>query len=105
MSSSWLRAHRSLLFFGVFGFFRRQRQPEHRDHSLSGDIHFRLRRIGQVKRLAVFAAVNFGAGSPRFFGIAARLLEDVRGIEPALQMAAAELSLFVLLVAGALPGL
>lgn len=53
----------------------------------------------------MFAAVNFGVWAPGFFSIAAGLLDYVLGIEPALQMAATEFPLFVLLVAGALPGL
>jgi len=83
--------------------FRRQGQPEHRNHSLPGNIHLGFRWIRQIKRLAVFAAVDFRIPSPGFFGVAAGLLDHVSPVGPALQMAAAELAFLVLLVAGALP--
>jgi hypothetical protein len=53
----------------------------------------------------VFAAVDFGLGSPRFLHVAALTLDRVGHIRPELQVAAAEFSFFVFLVAGALPGL
>src|SRR5580658_420262 len=53
----------------------------------------------------MFAAVDLGVRSPGFFGVAAGLLDDVGRVEPAFQMAAAELAFFVFLVTGALPGL
>src|ERR1700730_1304049 len=84
---------------------RRQRQSEHRDHSLPCHVHLCFRRIWQVERLTVLATIDFGVGSPGLFRIAASLFENVRGIEPALQMPAAEFALLIVLVAGALPRL
>jgi hypothetical protein len=116
-SSSWLPANPSTERdeVNLFGqqpeassqklFLRRQGQPENRNHSLAGDIHFRFRRIRQIERLAMFAAINFGIRPPGLFGVAASLLDHIFRVEPALQMSAAEFSLFVLLVAGALPRL
>src|ERR1700691_1777791 len=51
----------------------------------------------------MFAAVDFRVRSPGFLGIAAGALHHIGGIEPALQMSAAELALFVFFIAGALP--
>src|SRR6202046_3797327 len=82
--------------------FRRQGQPEHRNHSLAGDIDFRFLGIRQVKRLAVLAAVDFSIRSPGFFGVAASLLDHVLRIKPALQMSPTKLAFFVFLVTGAL---
>jgi hypothetical protein len=92
-----LLAARSLFFF------RRQRQSEHRDHSLPGDVHLRLFGTRQIERLAIFATVNLGVFSPRFFRIATSPLHHVGGIEPALQMTAASFAFIIFLVAGALP--
>jgi hypothetical protein len=50
----------------------------------------------------MLTTVNFGIRSPGFFSVAARLLDDVGGVEPALQVSATELALFVFLVAGPL---
>ena len=83
--------------------FRRQRQPEDGYHALARDVGRGLPRRGQVERLAMFAAIDLSLRSPGFFSIAAGLLDYVLAVEPALQMAAAEFSFFVLLVAGALP--
>ncbi len=84
---------------------RRQRQPEHRNHPLPGDVHLGFLGIRQIERLAMLAAVDFGIRSPGLFGIAARLLDYIFGVEPALQMPTAELAFLILLVAGALPSL
>jgi hypothetical protein len=105
--STWYLAnHRSFARYSVLGtryfVFRWQRQPEDRNHSLSRDIHFRFHGIRQIKRLAVFTTVDFGVWSPGFFGVPAGLLDYVFGIEPAFQMAAAELALLIFLVTGTL---
>lgn len=50
----------------------------------------------------MLTAINLGIAAPGFFYIAALLLQDVSGVKPALEVPAAELSLGVLLVAGAL---
>jgi hypothetical protein len=84
--------------------FRGQRQAKNRNHSLPRHINFGFFGIRQIQRLAMLAAVDLGVGSPRFFRVAAGLLDDVAGIKPALQMTAAEFSLFVLLIARTLPG-
>ena len=97
--SSPLIAHRSLLLF------RRQRQSEHGNHSLAGNVDLGFVGIGQVERLAIFAAIDFGVRSPSLLDVAALALNHVLRIEPAFQMAAAELALFVLFVAGTLSGL
>ncbi len=59
-------------------------------------------RIGQIKRFAVFAAIDFGVSSPGFFCVAASLFDHVGGVEPALQVSTAEFAFGVFLVAGAL---
>ena len=48
----------------------------------------------------MFAAIDFRIAAPGFLHIAASLFQHIVGIEPALKMSAAELALFVLLVAG-----
>src|SRR5258708_32121196 len=53
----------------------------------------------------MLAAVDLGVRPPRFFRIAASLLDHILGIEPALQMPATEFALLVFLVTRALPGL
>src|SRR5271156_4867947 len=53
----------------------------------------------------MFAAIDFGVLAPGFFNVAAGLLGGVGGVEPSLQVAAAEFSFFVFFVAGALSGL
>ncbi len=50
----------------------------------------------------MLATIDLGIGSPGFFCVAAGLLQNVSGIKPALQVAAAKLSLLVFFVAGAL---
>ena len=50
----------------------------------------------------MFAAIDFGIRSPGLLGIATGLLDHVRGVEPALQVSAAEFALGVFLVAGTL---
>jgi len=84
---------------------RRQRQPEHRNLSLSGDVHHCFGGIRQIERLAVLAAIDFGIAAPGFFRVAAGLFQHIGGVEPALQMAAARFAFFVFFVAGALPRL
>src|ERR1039458_3652212 len=91
--------------YSVLFLLRRQRQSEHRNHPLPGDIHLGLCGIRQVERLAMLAAVDLGIRSPGFFGVATGLLDHVGRVEPALQMTPAPLAFFVFLVAGALPGL
>src|ERR1700726_4001587 len=56
------------------------------------------RKIGLVKRLAKFAAINFGFLPNQF-------LDFFRIVVPALEMSAAEFSFLVFLVAGALRAL
>src|SRR5690349_23174474 len=81
-------------------------QAEHRGLSLASHIQpANSVRVGQVERLAVFAAINLRIRPPGLFGVTAGLLEHIRGVEPALQMSAAELALGVFLVTGALPWL
>src|SRR5579862_8568357 len=81
-------------------------QPKHRSLPWPGDVQsFRVVWIRQIQRLAVLAAINLGIFSPGFFRVAALLLQHIVGVEPALQMSAAELALFVLLVAGPLSAL
>lgn len=53
----------------------------------------------------MFTAVDLRVWPPGFFGIAAGLFDYVLAVEPALQMTAAKLALFVFLVTGALSSL
>jgi hypothetical protein len=85
--------------------FRRQGQPKHRNHSLSGHIDLGLRRLRQVQCLAMLAAVDLGIRTPRLLRVPASPLQYVNGIEPPLQVPTAELSLFIFLVARTLPRL
>ena len=62
-------------------------------------------RIGQIKSLAMLAAIYFRIRSPGLLRVAAGLLDNIGCVEPALEMPAAELTLGVLFVAGALPWL
>src|SRR5450432_1388976 len=105
LDRSRLNAHCSLLTARTLLRLWRQRQSEHRNHSLPRHIHLRFSGSRQIQRLAVFAAVDFGLRSPGFLHVAALALDGVGHVGPELQMAAAEFSLFVFLVAGALPGL
>src|SRR5260370_30053087 len=91
-------------FLALF-FFRRQSQTEHGNPAFPGNIDFRVFRTGQIQRLAMFAAVDFGVPAPSFLGVATGPLTHIRSVEPALQMSAAELAFLVLLVAGTLSGL
>src|ERR1700693_5960584 len=50
----------------------------------------------------MFATIYFRIRPPGFFGVAARLLDHIRGVEPALQMSATELALGVFFVTGSL---
>ena len=50
----------------------------------------------------MFAAIHFGIATPSFLRIAASLFQHVRRVEPAFQVAAAELALLVLLIASPL---
>ena len=50
----------------------------------------------------MLAAVDLGVFAPSFLCVATGLFDHIRGVEPALQMSAAELPFFVLLVAGTL---
>src|ERR1035438_611900 len=77
-------------------FLGRNRQPEHRKLALPRYVHpTRIFGTGQIQRLAKFAAIYFGVCSPRFLHAAAFFFEHVSGVEPAFQMSAAELTLFV----------
>src|SRR6202007_3217158 len=58
--------------------------------------------VWQVQCFAGFATIDLRIGSPGLFDAAALLLDSVGGVEPTLQMTAAELAFLVLLVAGAL---
>lgn len=94
--------HRSSLTAHCSPLFRRQRQPEYRNHSLPRDIHLRLPRSRQVKRFAILAAIHFGMRSPGLLDIAALALDGVLRVRPKLQVTAAEFPFGVFLVAGAL---
>ena len=50
----------------------------------------------------MLAAIDFGIRTPGFLHVAARLLDRVRHIKPALEMSAAELTFGVFLIARAL---
>ena|SRR6266849_1873701 len=85
---------------------RRDCQPKHRGLSLPRHIQTADPvRVGQIQGLAVLAAIHFRIRPPGLLGVAAGLLEHIRGVEPALEMSTAELALGILLVAGALPWL
>src|SRR5450755_606433 len=88
-----------------FLFLGRNGQSENRQLPGTRDVHAaRIFGTGQVESLAKFAAIDFGIRSPRFLDAAALPFDDIGGVEPALQMSAAEFALFVLLIAGALAG-
>src|ERR1041384_2832342 len=87
-------------------FLRRQREAKIGDLSAAGDIDSaRVIGVRQVERLAVLTAIDLSIFAPSLLDVATRLLDHIRRIEPALQMAAAQLSLLVLLIAGTLQGL
>src|SRR6266849_9033611 len=95
----------SLRFLFVLRFFvlRGNNKTENRILPGPRDVHpTRILRTWQVERLTKFAAIHFGVRSPGFLHITAFLFEHVGGIEPAFQVSAAELALFVFLVAGTL---
>src|ERR1700758_751293 len=84
-------------------FFWRNGQPKYRKLTFTSYVGAaRALRIGQVERPANFAAIDLRIATPGFFDAAAFLLERIGGVEPALQMAAAELAFLVFFVAGAL---
>src|SRR5215471_14762862 len=83
----------------------RNGQAEDRSPSLTRHIESSILRVGEIQSLAMFATVDFSVRSPRLFRVAALLLNNVVGVEPALQVSPAELALLVLLVAGTLAGL
>ena len=86
--------------------FLRYDKPKHRELPGPGDVHTaRVFGTGQVKRLTELATINLSVGSPSFLGATALPLENVGGIKPAFQVAAAEFALVVCFVAGALTGL
>ena len=83
--------------------FTWQGQPEHRDLPLPRYVQSTgFFRIWQVKSLAVFAAVNLCLFAPSLFYISASLLDDIIGVEPALEVSATEFSLLVLFITGTL---
>src|SRR5215471_8423935 len=82
----------------------RHGESEYRNLSLARDVDSAdIRIVGQVESFAVLAAIDLSFRSPGFLHVAARLLLNVIGVVPALQVAAADLPLRILLVAGALP--
>src|SRR5215467_1054375 len=84
-------------------FLRRNGQAEHGKLPGSGDVHpTRILWIGQVQRMAEFAAIDFPVWAPGFLDVPALPLEHIGGVEPALQVPAAELALFVFFIAGTL---
>jgi len=83
-------------------FFRRQSQAKHRLHSLSCYIHLRLARMRQVQGFAVLATIDFGVRPHRLLDVPTFALDRVLCIGPELQVSAAELSLLIFFVAGAL---
>src|SRR6266853_6097818 len=84
---------------------RRQCQPKPRNPPAPRHVHFGIRGIRQIQRLAMLAPVDLGIRTPGFFRIAASLFDDILGIEPALQMPTTEFALLVFLVTRALPSL
>src|SRR6185369_12964652 len=90
-------------FANLFLFvFRGDSQPEDGCHAHAGDVLLVLFRIRQIQRLAILATIDFPVRSPSLCDISAILLDAVAGIEPALQVATANLVLLVFQVAGAL---
>ena len=84
-------------------FFSWNRQPEHRRLSLSRDVHpTHVFRVRQIKRLAMFTAINFSVRSPLSRHVSATLLYNIVHVVPAFQVAAAQFSLGILFVAGTL---
>ena len=91
-----------LLVFVALFFLRRQGQTKHGNPAFPGNIDFCVFRAGQIQRLAMLAAVDFGVLAPSFLGVTTGLFDYIRSVEPTLQMSAAELAFLVLLVAGTL---
>jgi len=91
------RELRFLLFLGHDGQAEDGKLPDAPDVDTTG-----VFGAGQVERLTEFAAIDFSINSPGFLHAAALLLEHVGRVEPAFQVPAAEFSLVVFLVAGAL---
>src|SRR5712671_5992707 len=78
-------------------------KPKYRKLPGTGDVHAALVfGAGQIECLTEFATINFPVGPPCLLNAAALLLEHVGGVEPALQVSAAEFALVVCFVAGAL---
>src|SRR5580765_638660 len=96
-TSYFRRPHRLLLLF------RRHHKSKNRE--LSRTRHVQTAGVfgtWQVERLTEFATIDFPVGSPGLLGTTAFLLEHVGAIKPALQVSAAELTLVISFVAGAL---
>src|SRR5512146_3040662 len=86
--------------FSVLG---RNCQPEHRNLPLTGHVGAaRVLGIGQVQGLAMLAAVDFRLRPEGLLHVPTLPLQHVVVVVPALQVAAAELALGVLFVAGTL---
>lgn len=84
--------------------FWREGQSKYRDTPPSGDVQPAwILRIRQVKRLAMFAAIDFGVAPPSLFDITTLPLQHIGQVKPPFQMPATRLAFFVFLVAGALP--
>ncbi len=99
-----LLAARRSFFRNPLDRFRGQGQSENRNPPRPGDIcPARIVGIRQIQCLAMFATIDFCVASPRLFHIPTLPLDQVRQVEPALQMSAAGLALFVFFIAGALP--
>ena len=91
------RTRVSLLAFAGNGQAKNRKLPR------PGYIHaVRFIRIRQVECLAVLTPINFRLISPGLTHVAAGLFDDVVGVKPMFKMPAAELTLCVFLVAGAL---
>src|SRR5579884_1428837 len=87
----------------LLAFLRWHRESEHRDLTASGDVQtLGVIRMWQVERFTEFTAIDLSVASVGLFDVSALLLEDVGLIEPALQVAAAQLALVVLFVTGTL---
>jgi hypothetical protein len=79
-------------------------QPENGGPALTRDVYSAdICRIGEVQRLAVFTAIDFGVVTPGATHVTTLLFDDVVDVEPTLEMSAAKLVLGVLFITGALP--
>src|SRR5581483_22042 len=102
-SESTATQNLATISFPALLFFAGDGQAEHRYHPTPGDVQTaRILRVGQVERPAVLAAVDFRVAPVGFFHVTALLFQHVGSVKPALQVSAAELSLGVLFVTGAL---